>query len=298
VNGTTLEQPDVAAYLDAVRSRLSDLPAEERDDLVADVEASLLESGEPPTLSPDEFAAELREAAGLAAGERAAGPRSMRESVRAWLASSRVAALRATARELAPIWWVARAYVAVVVAALALGQEWPLRTQAPVGTSILAVVAASALSVWIGVRARRTRFAYPRARAAVEIALAVALVPVLAYSLDRLTYRSLAPYTAPEPTPGLAYDGLQIRNVYPYSREGELLLDVFLYDENGRPLDVLSASEDTTRRVLAAVDGARLFNSFPIRYFEPGTAKVAQPKLGPPVEVPAILTPALERPPR
>ena len=65
MNGTTLERPDVAAYLDAVRSRLADLPTEERDDLVADVEASLLESGEPPLLSPEEFAAELRDAAGL-----------------------------------------------------------------------------------------------------------------------------------------------------------------------------------------------------------------------------------------
>ncbi|MEO5576349.1 MAG: hypothetical protein ABIR67_04420 [Gaiellaceae bacterium] len=65
MNGTTLEQPDVAVYLDAVRAKLADLPAEERDDLVADVGASLLESGQPPALSPQEFAAELREAAGL-----------------------------------------------------------------------------------------------------------------------------------------------------------------------------------------------------------------------------------------
>jgi hypothetical protein len=102
VNGSTLERPDVAAYLDAVRSRLSDLPAEERDDL-ADVEASLLESGEPPALSPQEFAASQS---------------SLLNSLRAWLASERAASLAATARELAPIWWLARAYVAVAVVAI------------------------------------------------------------------------------------------------------------------------------------------------------------------------------------
>ena len=97
MNGTTLERPDVAAYLDAVRSRLADLPAEERDDLVADVEASLLESGEPPTLSPEEFATELREAAGLAPETSTASQPSLLESIRLWLSSERAASWRTTA---------------------------------------------------------------------------------------------------------------------------------------------------------------------------------------------------------
>jgi hypothetical protein len=44
VSATTALPPDVAAYLAAVREALSDLPAAERDDLVAEVEVSLLDA--------------------------------------------------------------------------------------------------------------------------------------------------------------------------------------------------------------------------------------------------------------
>lgn len=65
--------PDPDAYLQAVRRALSDLEAELRDDLLADVEAFLFEAASDreervwqrlPT--PSRFAAELRDAAGFA----------------------------------------------------------------------------------------------------------------------------------------------------------------------------------------------------------------------------------------
>jgi hypothetical protein len=71
VSATTALPPDVDAYLAAVRAALTDLPAAERDDLVAEVEASLLDAaseGGPIAARlgpPEEFAAELRSAAGL-----------------------------------------------------------------------------------------------------------------------------------------------------------------------------------------------------------------------------------------
>ena len=68
-----------------------------------------------------------------------------------------------------------------------------------------------------------------------------------------------------EPTPGLALDGVQILNVYPYSREGEPLFDVLFYDENSRPVSILSGLDDTSRRILADENGTQVFNSFPIR---------------------------------
>ena len=76
---------DVKAYLDAVRTRLDDLPAEERDDLLADVEPSLLDSAGESDVPverrlgpPDSFADELRAAAGLPprGGQRPTRPRS------------------------------------------------------------------------------------------------------------------------------------------------------------------------------------------------------------------------------
>ncbi len=303
MNGTTLERPDVSAYLDAVRSRLADLPAEERDDLVADVAASLLESGEPPTLSPQEFAAELREAAGLTPVSPVSEQTALLDSLRTWLSSERAAAWRATARELTPIWWVVRAYVAVVLLAAASNQGWPIGAgtqynEVSFETSVLALVAASAISIWLGLRSRRGPQPYRRVRLVANAGLVLALLPVVAYSLHQLEDRSYGVPFAVEPPPGLAMDGVPVRNLYPYSREGRLLFDVLLFDESGRPLEVLSGPEDTTRRVLAAQNGARIFNSFPIRYFEPGTTTVARPELGPPVTVPEIATPELARAPR
>jgi hypothetical protein len=39
-------------------------------------------------------------------------------------------------------------------------------------------------------------------------------------------------------TEGLAVDGLPVENISPYSRDGRLMLDVLLYDQNGVPLIV------------------------------------------------------------
>ena len=301
MNVTTLERPDVAAYLDAVRSRLADLPAEERDDLVADVEASLLESGEPPRLSPQEFAAELREAAGLSPEATAAPPHAPLDSLRSWLTSERVASWRSTARELAPIWWVARAYVFVVLLALVTGQDWPVGSgiaSYPISFDIVVLVVAGAISIWLGLRAKRGPQPYRRVRFAANVALAFALLPVGAYSLSQLDYASLGgTLVYVEPEPGLAMNGLPVRNLYAYSREGTPLFDVLLYDESGRPISVLS-DDDSSRRVLTDVNGIEIFNSFPIRYFEPGTRTVARPELAPPVTVPNVATPPLVLPPK
>lgn len=291
MNGTTLERPDVAAYLDAVRAQLADLPAEERDDLVADVEASLLESGEPPTLSPEEFAAELREAAGLSPAAQAAVQGSPLDSLREWLTSDRVASWRATASELAPIWWLARAYVVVVLLKIFSGLSFD--------GSVVALAVAGAISVWLGLRGRRRQRPYPRLGLAVNIALALALLPSAVFfsPLAQFGQPGALPAGYAEAVPaGLALDGRPIRNVYPYTRAGEPLFDVLLYDEAGGPIDLRSGPDDTSRRVLVTEDGEQLFNSFPIRYFEPGTATVARPELGPPVKVPKVVSPPLGLP--
>ena len=63
---------DVETYLARVRAALADVPADERDDLLAEVEASLHETASESGGSvaaqlgpPEDFAAELRSAAGL-----------------------------------------------------------------------------------------------------------------------------------------------------------------------------------------------------------------------------------------
>ena len=74
-----------------------------------------------------------------------------------------------------------------------------------------------------------------------------------------------------------ADDGLPVRNIYPYDAHGRLLHDVRLYDQNGRPLDIGRGATDPNRRPVFNRNGARLFNAFPVRYFDPGTNRVAHP---------------------
>ena len=117
---TTGLPPNVAEYLDALRAELADLAPEERDDLLSEVEPSLLEAaadGDEPIAarlgSAADFAADLRASAGLPAAPRSAPPRTgLRAAVREL--AGHPAAVRAVRvlRELAPVWWVARAYVA------------------------------------------------------------------------------------------------------------------------------------------------------------------------------------------
>jgi hypothetical protein len=47
---------------------------------------------------------------------------------------------------------------------------------------------------------------------------------------------------------------------------------------------------DPNRRILVTRGGGRIFNSFPIRYFEPGTTHVSHRNAGPMVRPPVIKT--------
>ena len=128
---TTGLPPNAAAYLDALRAELADLAPEERDDLLSEVEPSLLEAaadGDEPLAarlgSPALFAADLRASAGL---PPAPPPPSARAGFgTAWreiAAHHHVARALPVLRELAPVWWVVRAYVAVEMLAIISGRS-------------------------------------------------------------------------------------------------------------------------------------------------------------------------------
>jgi uncharacterized membrane protein len=83
--------PDVAAHLAALERELGDLAADERDDLLEEVEASLLEIEEDPIARlgpPARFAAELRASAGLPPAPEPPAPPARRRSLRERLATS------------------------------------------------------------------------------------------------------------------------------------------------------------------------------------------------------------------
>ncbi len=67
-----------------------------------------------------------------------------------------------------------------------------------------------------------------------------------------------------------------------------------LYDGAGRPIEILSTRVDDPNRRFVVTNGNKpLFNVFPIRYYEPGTRRVARPNAKPYVELPLVLTPPL-----
>jgi uncharacterized membrane protein len=308
---------DAAAYLEALRGALADLPADERDGLLVDVEASLIESGDDEPVAtrlgpPARFAAELRSAAGLRGPEPLATPPAASEpaavaALLAWVrrlaADRRLGALRGTLAELAPIWWLARAYAAAGALALlsVFGAAWSARHpvvprlgSSAVGVVVLAGVVG--LSIALGLRTRRNRPRTGAARAGLALlnaALLAAAVAVVVHVARPEPVRAIGSAITSPSLPGLTNFEVPVQNIYAYSRTGRLLHDVLLYDEFGRPLDIRPHVTDPFRRVLVSASGVHLFNSYPIRYFDPSTGRVAHPDAGPTVHVPRVATPAL-----
>jgi hypothetical protein len=289
----TAVPPEVTVYLAAVRAALADLPEEEREDLLTDVRASLVEAAAEAGGNlaarvgpPEDFAAELRAAAGLHAPPR-------RE--RRFLGVARRLALDPQLRRLVPIWWVARAYVAVGAIALLLGASWSIRYPIVphVGSGlggVLTIAAATVASVWLGLRTR--------SRLVVELALVAAAVPVLVHLSHAPPPRPEVVYYFATPSaylPGLTLDGAPVDNVYPYSRDGHLLHDVLLYNGAGAPLNVPTGAPNPQRRIVRTKSGKPVLNAFPIRYYDPGTKRVAHPDASPRVHIPRLATPPLRR---
>jgi hypothetical protein len=293
--------PEVRDYLAAVSEALGDLPAEERDDLISEVAVSLLEAGGPVAARlgpPEEFAAELRAAAGLQAGHvPARHPSRIAAWLRAVAQHPRAVAARPVLRRLAPIWWAVRGYVAVAAIALLVDAAWssaypgvPRLGSAELG--LLAIAAGMAASILLGLRGPGRQLAL-----IANLALAVAAIPVAAHLAERPPQEIVVAYVpaAVQEPEELTYDMAPVRNIYPFTRDGRLLHDVVLYDGRGLPLEIGRNEPDVYRRYVLNRAGQRLYNTFPIRYFEAGTARVAHPDAIPPVRFPRIATPPLKR---
>jgi hypothetical protein len=302
--------PEGEAFLARVREELDDLPPDERDELLEDIESHLAEvAGEGEVAlaarlgSAEEFAHELRHSAGLP--PRMSAPASRVRDIRAGLGAflRRARSLR-THLDAAFVWRLARGWLLAVAVAVAIGRlgttaAWSHRhTWLPHAGlrgygALIALAAFVALSFWLGRRAAAGR-GVELDRAVSVIAL-IAIVPAL-WHLDNpprkvvcvgCTYQSIVS------SPGLALNGVEVRNIFPFDRDGKPLNDVLLFLPDGEPLDAGALSVDPNRRYLVNRRGDRLYNSFPVRYFDPGTTHVAHPTAGPRVRVPRVLTPPL-----
>jgi hypothetical protein len=296
---------DVETYLARVRAALADIPADERSELLEEVEASLHETASETGGSvaaqlgpPEDFAAELRAAAGLqpSTTARAIG---LRETFERLASDPRVAATTRFARELAPIWWAARGYVAIAALALAAGGSWSASHGAVprIGTGKLgaaAILVAVLVSIALGLWSRRSTAARVPL-ALVNLVLLGAAIPVGVHLSHRPTEAVASRIVVQTSVvPGLAYNGAPVDNIYPYSRDGRLLHDVLLYSGSGAPLNVSTTAYDPLRRILVTKAGNRVYNAFPVRYYEPGTRLVLRPNAAPQVKVPRIATPPLQ----
>jgi hypothetical protein len=259
----TVADAQVRTYLDAVKAQLDDLPEDDRDELLEDLEEHLLEVAaegdgtlEQRLGPPAAYAEELRASAGLPSRDQVLARRPAQRIAERlthsgfWRSSMRLAgstqarAIREFLVELQPGWWVLRGYLAVVAPAI-ITSGGTARENVPFpaisgshnfGTflALLAVVA----SVWFGLRTRERR---KNRTLSIVFSIAVAAAAVAALVGWVGGAYSFAYYDAGTEDQALHpflnhADGTPIANLCPYSSDGKLLSGVVLFDQNGRPV--------------------------------------------------------------
>ena len=243
---------EIAQFAARVRAELSDLPAEELEELTEGLEADLAEAyaedlaRELP--DPAAYAAELRAAAGLPPVEPTRGGiagalTGLADGVRD-VAADVAEALRRhpvsrgaleLAVEMRPLWWVVRAWVAWWMAAAFFGAATGWAPETSSWWLVLAVF------VTVSVQWGRGRWGASRIGLVIvagNVLAVLALLPVAAmadaWSADDYFYDDA--YGAASDSRGITLDGRSVSNIYPYDAEGQPLEGVQLFDQDGRAL--------------------------------------------------------------
>lgn len=264
---TLTARPDIAAFAAAVRAQLDDLPADDTDDLLEGLEADLTdqadEAGEDFALpDPAAYAAELRAAAGLPVRR----PRSVRRTITASIADGgrrAVASVRGnrfgawlidTLVALRPVWWLARAFVLAMLLAPMID------TYGSTGVDLLDRVRALTINIWgvllfgslllLSVQWGRGSWAPVRwlrvVRRIVNVVATLAAPFILLGLLSAGQYAISSSYANQQQfdpyVPGLSLDGQRVRNIFAYDAQGEPIMQVQLFDQNGTPLTTVGQS--------------------------------------------------------
>ncbi|KAM9861996.1 hypothetical protein ACI1US_02101 [Leucobacter sp. BZR 635] len=238
----------------AVRSHLSDLPADELDDLLDGLGADLTERLNDGDELGDaaSYAEELRQAAGLPQRAPGNAPRvTFAERIEAvqhraalWFdATPGRRGFRDFAVSVRPLWWVLRAVIGAWAALLVFNH--PLVNGFPISFwSLVFTLALIVLSVqwgrgkwlprpWVGVL-----------RTIANVAAVVLLLPFLFSSWANATSPSVDYIYEDYSAQGIVWNGEQVTNIFAYDCEGNPLDSVRLYDQRGNPLTTLG--EDAT----------------------------------------------------
>lgn len=272
--------PEVQEFLDAVRARLADLDPDEQREILDGLEADLTdlvaERGGEALGDPDAYARELRAAAGLEPEPRpvrrrlAVGDRvhhlfdTVNQEGGRLLATmpGDPAGLLAAVR---PAWWVLRGWLAVQVAALWLGDSALSFVPGSDPVGIAALVVGVLLSVQLG-RGRIWPVGGWRRLVALRVlllglnVLALAMVPAvlrgLEHSRDSIYdsafrrgvdtgYANGLQESRDSGTDkaGLYLDGTWVSQIYPYDAHGRPLVGVQLFNQAGKPINVITQPE-------------------------------------------------------
>lgn len=300
---TATTNREAEEYLDAVRRALADLPEEERGELLEDLGQHLADiandesRADVPLVdllgSPDDYARELRTAAGLPSASSRRLPPIPRPDLRAWLNDSSlgkwasgpagqrlIEPVVSFARELTPAWWVARGAIAVVgffvlsSSPPALGWQ-QLPVPKVLGTRLLGltlILGAIAVSVRLGRRGYSGKRRLILVADVVIALVALSLVMDAATRLGAFATRSQVVYVEQDGASyALASPHGPITNIYPYDAQGRALENVLLFDQDGRPLRVAHQEwwPDGCRRAPLhprAADGVPVEFAYPYRY--------------------------------
>src|SRR5438128_9349956 len=235
----------VSTYAASVRAALSDLPPDQAEVLLEDLEDHLREiaadAGGPLAERlgpPEQYAQELRAAYGAGhAGGRRQDPslRHLRRAVARVTASAWYGQVRAFLPELRPAWWVLRAYLVVLVLTAAFSPTYNLRPiPNPFSSRGLLEIIAAAIAIVLSIRlGRRNRPVAKGGRLlaiGANLVIALLAVPVLA---SMGTFPSFAMVESGgsgqsvQEQPLIMPNGV-VTNIYPYSRDGKPLTDVLL----------------------------------------------------------------------
>lgn len=271
---TETTTPEVHAFVTRVRELLHDLTVEERRELTDGLEADLLDqvsdAGPDTLLDPDDYARELRLAAGFAATASPVPGSTRGPGVRARLTALLDAAGDRWERavsglpgrpweflvSLRPAWWVVRAWVAVELVDLVWdrGGLWPGLSLVPslAGWGLPLLVVAILLSVLLG---RGVLWPSPRHGVLARVVLlalnvlAVLVLPAVLSSLvsadDVRAQDSSGSYQEgyrngieQMTKAGMYVDGRWITNIFPYDAQGRPLVGVQLFDQTGKPVTI------------------------------------------------------------
>ncbi len=288
---------EIVDYVAAVRTRLADLDSDEIDELTDDLASHLTEiraeSDEPFDEiigTPEQFASELRQSAGLGQmSAEGAGRGRLSRAVerigrtgRRWFAPVLnhrwTAATLDFGPELRPAWWVARGYLLTGLVALVSGGELATFLFVPsiAGSTIAGfalMVALVVASIRFGRRNHEARWA--RWLAVITAVLAGWVAVVLFDEVSGATSRY---DTYAEPVmvvDGPFFGELLPANIYAVLPDGTPIDQVLLYDESGEPITLpdtgYSPGLDSDYEAEPAVDetGRSIDNLFPRRLLVP-----------------------------